>query len=99
MYTQGWHWIGMSKRDNGYTASPYSLEAYSGHLPAHLRSEVIPSFSYYSRNFLVVNFESIESSEKYNKISKIMKNCFANLNFVGTKTTKIQSYFFQKTTF
>ena len=45
MYTQVWHWIGMSKSDNGYAVFIYSLDVYSGHLPAHLRPEVMAVFS------------------------------------------------------
>ena len=34
----------MSKCDNGQAASPYSLEVYSGDLPAHLRSGIVTVF-------------------------------------------------------
>ena len=47
MYTQAWHWIGMPKLVNGQAASPFPFEAYSGHLPAHLRPDVIALFSCY----------------------------------------------------
>ena len=48
MYTQARQWIGMFKLVNEQAASPYSLESYSGNLPAQLRVAVILSFSYYS---------------------------------------------------
>ena len=36
----------MSKFDNEQAVSPYSLEVYSGNLPAHLRPGVVTDFSY-----------------------------------------------------
>ena len=37
-----------------HVKSPYSLEAYSGHLLAHLRPGVILSFSYYSNVIFIL---------------------------------------------
>ena len=51
MYTQAWQWIDMSKLASGQAASPYSLEACSRHLPAHLRPGAIALFSYYWHKF------------------------------------------------
>ena len=39
--------VALDRHVSGQAASPYSLEAYSGHLPAHLRPEAIAALSYY----------------------------------------------------
>ena len=45
MYTYAWQWIGISKLVNEQAASPYSLDAYSGHPRVHLRPGVVALFS------------------------------------------------------
>ena len=47
MYTRAWEWIGMINRDKGQAASTYSLEDYSGYLPAKLRSRAVVVLPYY----------------------------------------------------
>ena len=54
----------LDRHVSGQAASPYSLEAYSEHLPAHLRPEAIAPFSYYflqnfSNDFLYKTSEDL----------------------------------------
>ena len=49
------HVNGLDRHVNGQAASPYSLEAYSRHLLAHLRPETIASLSYYYCFLLFAN--------------------------------------------
>ena len=41
--------VALDRHVNGQAASLYSLEVYSGHLPAHLRPEAVAVFSYCSQ--------------------------------------------------
>ena len=67
----------MSKRDNGKAASPYSLEAYSDHLPAQLRPGLVLLFSYYSKwivEDMIEKLAKIQAEVKYTQIIKIQSN-------------------------